>query len=152
MGSPRSRVVLAAFYGHTAQRRGSVRRAHHIVEGTVAQKQVPKDHQGDSAGGLGLLAQQTRLQREDVVEDAVDPPSFQAVVGDQAGRAQEVAQPVRQRSVHPHLAFGQSGLQQLQAAVQRSEASAVLLPHAVPSTSTTPSVTRTLTAGRVGHL
>src|SRR5437764_9887773 len=59
---------------------------------------------GPSARDLLLvLAQEPGLEGEDVVQHAVDPPAFEAVVRDQAARPQQVAQAVGQRSVDPHL-------------------------------------------------
>jgi hypothetical protein len=49
------------------------------------------------------LAEQLRLQREDVVEDAVHTPSFQAVVGDDAGPLEVSAQRNPERPVNACL-------------------------------------------------
>jgi hypothetical protein len=53
---------------------------------------------GDPSGAvalpavLGRLTEQSRLQREDVVEDAIDPPSLQAMIGDHPGVLEVAAQ------------------------------------------------------------
>ena len=67
----------------------------------------------------GRLTEQLRLQREDVVEHAIDPPALEAMVGDHAGALEMLAQRRPKRPVDarlpPHLGL----LQQLQAAVER---------------------------------
>src|SRR5262245_28979609 len=96
---------------------------------------------------LRLLAEQLRLEGEDVVENPVHAPALQPVVGDDA-RVLELATEHRpERSVDPTLTSDLRLFEQLQAAVQ----SELLRPvrghvHAVPRTSTRPcSVTRACT-------
>src|SRR5262249_7201363 len=104
---------------------------------------------------LLVLAQEPPLQREDVVEDTVDPASLEPVVRDQSAGAEEVTQPVGQGSVHPDPAVGEGVLQELQALVERPHPGPVdTAPgsHHVPKTSTRPSVrTLTFTNGRAGR-
>jgi len=47
---------------------------------------------GALAAVLAALAEQLRLQREDVIQYAIDAPPLQAVVGDHAGPLEMVAQ------------------------------------------------------------
>ena len=101
---------------------------------------------------LRLLAQQLRLQREDVVEHAVDPAPFEPVLGEDARPFEMAPERGPQRPVDPYLASDLSLLQQLKAPVEgelprpvRSDA------HSVPSTSTRPAaVTRTRTVLSAG--
>jgi len=92
------------------------------------------------------MPQQLRLQGEDVVEDAIEAPAFQAVLGDNAGVLELASQRDAQRPVDAGLAAHLGFLQQLQAAVQRKLPELVLSHAHVPMTSTLPAaVTRTFT-------
>ncbi|MHB8613506.1 MAG: hypothetical protein ACYDAL_13910 [Candidatus Dormibacteraceae bacterium] len=71
------------------------------------------------AAVLGGLAEQLRLQREDVVEHAIESPSFQAMIGDHAGALEMASQRSAQRSVDAGLPFHLRLFEQLQAAVER---------------------------------
>jgi hypothetical protein len=107
-----------------------------------------------SSGRLLLvLTEQPGLEREDIVEHAVDPATFQAVVRDQSTVAEKVPEAKAQAAVHPHLALGKLVLQQLEATVESSHPSPfAAASHAVPSTSTRPFTTRVLTRGSAGSL
>src|SRR5450759_409599 len=68
---------------------------------------------------FGRLAEQLRLQREDVVKHAIDAPALEAMVGDHTGALQVLAQRRSERTVDaclpPHLRL----FEKLQAAVER---------------------------------
>jgi hypothetical protein len=65
------------------------------------------------------LTQELGLQREDVVENAVDPPAFEAVVGDDPGMLEMAAQGCAERSVDARLSPDLGLLEQLKATVER---------------------------------
>jgi hypothetical protein len=65
------------------------------------------------------LAEELRLQRKDVVEDAVDAPSFEAMVGDHAGLLQVPAKPSSERSIDSRLAPDLRIFKQLKAPIER---------------------------------
>jgi hypothetical protein len=60
-----------------------------------------------------------RLQRKDVIQDAVDAPSFQAMVGDHARPLEVPAKPDPERPVDARLSSDLRLLQQLKAPIQR---------------------------------
>src|SRR5919197_1438825 len=91
-------------------------------------------------------AQDLLLEGEDVVQDAPGAPSLQAMVGNQAGLAEQPAKPAPERTVDTCLARRQRFLEQEQAVVERLQPGPALVVH-VPSTSTRPFSTLTLTAG-----
>jgi hypothetical protein len=64
------------------------------------------------------LTQQLRLQRKDVIEDAVDAPSFQAMVGDHTGPLEVPAKPDPKRPVDARLSSDLRLLQQLKAPIE----------------------------------
>src|SRR5258708_27958806 len=68
---------------------------------------------------LGRLTEQLRLQREDVVEHAIDAPALQSMVRDHAGALEIFAQGRSKRSVDPRLPSHLGLFEQLKAA--RSE-------------------------------
>jgi len=81
-----------------------------------------------SAGLLGgrplpalfrLLAEQLSLEREDVVEHAVDAPAFEPVLGDHARMLQRAPQARSKRAVDSRLATDLGLLEDLEAAVER---------------------------------
>jgi hypothetical protein len=97
------------------------------------------------------LAEQLRLQGEDVVEDAIDSPAFEAVVGDHAGPFELAPQQSPQCSINPRASANLRILEELKAAIERELPQLVHTSTHVPSTSTLPvSVTRTLTKSRCG--
>jgi hypothetical protein len=59
------------------------------------------------AAVFGCLSEQLGLQGEDVVQDAIDPPSFEAMVGDHTGVLEVAAQGHSERPIDarlpPHL-------------------------------------------------
>jgi hypothetical protein len=69
---------------------------------------------------LGILAQQLRLQGEDVIEDAIDPPAFKPVVGDYARVLEVPAQRAPERPVDASLATHLRIFKKLEAAVEGS--------------------------------
>ncbi len=96
---------------------------------------------------LWILPEQLRLEREDVVEHAIDPPPLEPVISDHAGVLELAAERDPQRSINPGLTSDLRFLEKLEAPIKRE----LLCPvssqvHAVPSTSTRPDgVTRTWT-------
>src|SRR5260370_7086893 len=68
---------------------------------------------------LGRLTEQLRLQREDVVEHAIDAPALQSMVRDHAGALEIFAQGRSKRSVDPRLPSHLGLFEQLKAAVER---------------------------------
>ena len=109
-----------------------------------------------SAGALAAilwrLAEKLRLEREDIVEDAIDAPPLEAVVGDHPCPLEVAAQRGSKWSVHPRSTAYLRLLEQLKAAVKRKLAQPVLANAHVPSTSTLPAgVTLTLTRSRAGR-
>jgi hypothetical protein len=107
-----------------------------------------------SAGRLlFVLPEHAGLQREDVVQNAVDPATFQSVIRDQATIAEKVTETKTEAPVDPYLTLRQLVLQELQATVQGTHPSPLaVVSHAVPSTSTRPFTTRVLTRGSAGSL
>jgi hypothetical protein len=102
---------------------------------------------------LFVLPQHPGLEREDIVQHAVDPAAFEAVVGDQPTVAEKVPEAKAEPAVDPYLALGKLVLQQLEATVESSHPSPfAAVSHAVPSTSTRPSMTRVFTRGSAGSL
>jgi hypothetical protein len=102
---------------------------------------------------LLVLPQHPGLEREDIVQHAVDPAALQAVVGDQSTVAEKVPEAKAEPAVDPYLALGKLILQQLEATVESSHPSPfAAVSHAVPSTSTRPFTTRVLTRGSAGSL
>src|SRR5690242_7223388 len=67
---------------------------------------------------LRLLAEEVRLEGEDVVEDAVDPPSLEPVICDHAGALEVAAKRRPEKPVDPSLAADLRLLEQLQAPVE----------------------------------
>src|SRR5260370_33269234 len=68
---------------------------------------------------LGRLTEQLRLQREDVVEHAIDAPALQSMVRDHAGALEIFAQGRSKRSVDPRLPSHLGLFEPLKAAVDR---------------------------------
>src|SRR5258708_22149431 len=68
---------------------------------------------------LRRLTEQLRLQREDVVEHAIDAPALESMVRDDAGALEILAQGRSERSVDPRLPSHLRLLEQLKAAVER---------------------------------
>ena len=98
---------------------------------------------------LGSFAERLLLKREDVVEDALDPPSLEAVVRDQPGLAEKPAKSDRQRSVNPHLAGFKCLLEDDKALVENLHPLPALDAHWA-STRTRPASTLTLKVGNRG--
>jgi hypothetical protein len=93
------------------------------------------------------------LQREDVVQDAIDPPAFEAMVRDHAGALEMPAQRGAQRPVDTRATTDLGFFKELQAAVERALAEPVLSDRHVPSTSTLPAeVIRVLTSLSAGSV
>ena len=103
---------------------------------------------------LRILAEQLRLQGEDVVEDAIDPPPFQPVVGDHARVLEVPTQRAAEWPVDTSLAAHLSVFEKLEAAVEGSLPGPVGTDaHSVPSTSIRPAVvTRTCTLLSAGSV
>ena len=101
---------------------------------------------------LRVLSKKLRLQGEDVVEHAVDPPSLEPVVSDHTSVLEMAAEICAQRAVDPRLASDLRLLEQLETPVERELPRSVRPQvHAVPSTSTRPDgLTRTCTLFRTG--
>ena len=98
------------------------------------------------AAVLGSLAEQLRLQGEDVIEDAIDSPAFEAMVGDHTRPLELGPQQTTQGPVDPRLSAYLRLFEQLKAAVECQLPLPVLANAHVPNTSTLPvEVTRTLT-------
>jgi hypothetical protein len=72
------------------------------------------------------LPEQLSLQREDVVEDPIDPPAFEAMVGDHAGAIEMSPQQDAQRPVDTRAASNLRFLEELKAAVEGKLAESVL--------------------------
>jgi len=112
-----------------------------------------RSHPGVVPAVLRFLAEQLRLEAEDVIEDTVDSAAFEAMVGDHAGVLEVAPERGAQRTVDATLAPYLRLLEQLEAAVEGE----LLGPvgrhvHAVPSTSTLPRwVTRTCTLLRASR-
>jgi len=70
------------------------------------------------AGVLGRLTQQLSLQRKDVIQDAIDAPSFQAMVGDHAGPLEVPAKLDPERPVDTRLSSDLRLFQQLKAPIE----------------------------------
>jgi hypothetical protein len=85
-----------------------------VLSGAVAQPAV-----------LGSLAEQLCLQREDVVEDAIDAPAFETMLREHASSLEVAPQGRPQRPVDASLASHLRLLEQLQAPIKRK------LPHPV---------------------
>ena len=66
---------------------------------------------------LGRLTEQLGLQREDVVQHAIDPPALEAVVGYDAGALEVLAQGCSKGPVDARLPSHLRLFKQLQAAV-----------------------------------
>src|SRR5712691_3445396 len=95
---------------------------------------------------LRLLAEQLRLQSEDVVEDPVDAPPFESMVCDHPGMLEVMAQRRAERSVNARASTRLGLLEQLETPVERKLAEPVLGQGHVPSSSTLPSaLTRDMT-------
>src|SRR5919204_1095436 len=103
---------------------------------------------------LRFVCQQARLEGEDVVEDAVDPPALEPVVGDHSRPLEAVTQGRPEEAIDAGLAAHLRLFQQLQAPVQRELPRPVCSEHhsgLVPRTSTLPAaVTRAWTGLRLG--
>src|SRR5712692_1942521 len=107
---------------------------------------------GPLNGGLFVLgAQEPLLQLEDVVQDPGRAAALEAVVGDQAGPAEQAPQARAQAPVNPLLPRRQRLLQEVQAAIECLEPGLGRdHGHQVPSTCTRPPTTRTMTWPSVG--
>src|ERR1700674_90978 len=106
---------------------------------------------GSLAAILRGLAEQLCLERKDVIEDSIDSPALEAVVGDHPRPFEMAPQRSPQGSVHPRPSAHLRLFEQLKAAVERELPQPVLSNAHVPSTSTLAvSVTRTLTRSRRG--
>ncbi len=68
---------------------------------------------------LWVLAEKLRLQREDVVQHAVDTASLHPVVGDDPGSLEMAAQQFAERAVDAGLSVHLRLFEQLEASVQR---------------------------------
>jgi len=68
---------------------------------------------------LWRLAKQLGLQSKYVIQDAVDPPSFEAMVGDHAGPLQVPAKPSSERPIDARLSPDLRLFEQLKAPVER---------------------------------
>ena len=98
-----------------------------------------------------LLPQKLRLHVEDVIEHAVDAPALQAVLGDDAGPFEMLAQRNAEGAIDPDLPAYLRLLEKLEASIEGE----LLRPvrgqvHSVPSTSTRPAAvtcTYTLLSG-----
>ncbi len=100
---------------------------------------------------LRRLAEELGLEGEDVVEDPIDAPALEAVLGDHPRVLELCAQQGSKRAVDPRSSTHLGLLEQLQTAVECELPEPVLANAHVPSTSTLPaSVTRTLTRSRCG--
>jgi hypothetical protein len=75
---------------------------------------------------LWFLTQQLSLQREDVVQDAVDAPAFETMVCDDAGAVEVPAEQCAQGPVDACATSNLGFLQELQAAVEGKLAQPVL--------------------------
>jgi hypothetical protein len=75
---------------------------------------------------LRFLTQQLSLEREDVVQDPIDPPAFETMVGDDAGAFQMPPQQRAQRPVNARATSNLGFFEQLQAAVEGKLAEPVL--------------------------
>src|SRR5215831_349445 len=75
---------------------------------------------------LRLLAEQLRLQREDVIQHAVDAAPLEPVLRDDPRMLERAPQRRTQRSVDADLALHLSLLEDLQAAIQRELAQTVV--------------------------
>src|ERR1700694_604727 len=92
------------------------------------------------------LAEQLSLHRKYVVEDAIDAPSFQPMLGDHSRMLQLAPKGCPQRPIDASLTAHLGFLEQLQATVEGKLPQFVLANAHVPSTSTLPAVaTRMLT-------
>ena len=101
---------------------------------------------GPLAPILRGLAEQSCLKGEDVVEDSIDAPPLEAVVGDHAGTLEEAPKRRGQWAIDPGSSVDLRFLEELKAAIERELPQPVAPNAHVPSTSTLPtSVTRTLT-------
>jgi hypothetical protein len=67
------------------------------------------------------LAGDALLEREDVVEDALNPSPLEPVVGDEAGHSKQLAQLEAERCVDPELTSLERLLQEHQALVEDLE-------------------------------
>jgi hypothetical protein len=75
---------------------------------------------------LGFLTQQLSLQREDVVQDPIDPPALETMVGDDAGAVEVPPQQRAQRPVNARATSDLGFFEKLQAAVECKLAEPVL--------------------------
>lgn len=75
---------------------------------------------------LWFLTQQLSLQREDVVQDPIDPPALEAMVGDDAGPIEMPPEQGAQGSIDARATSNLGLLEKLEAAVQRQLAQPVL--------------------------
>ena len=94
---------------------------------------------------LRFLPEQLGLQREDVVQHAIDAPALEPVISDDAGVLEVASQRGSKRAVDSRLPSDLGLLQELQATVER-ELPRLVGPetHSVPSISMRPAfVTRT---------
>ena len=95
---------------------------------------------GSLAPVLRRLAEKLRLEREDVVEHAVDAPSLEPVVSDHARTLEVPAQRSAERPIDSRAASDLCLLQQLQAPIESELPCAMLGRVHTPRTSTLPSV------------
>ncbi len=68
---------------------------------------------------LGRLAQQLRLQGEDVIQDALCAPAFEAMVGHHPRTLEVAAQGFAERSVDARLTLHLGFFEQLETPIQR---------------------------------
>src|SRR5258705_362215 len=94
---------------------------------------------GSLAPVLRRLAEKLRLEREDVVEHAVDAPSLEPVVSDHARTLEVPAQRSAERPIDSRAASDLCLLQQLQAPIESELPCAMLGRVHTPRTSTLPS-------------
>ncbi len=91
----------------------------------------------------GGLAGHLLLEREDVVEDPLHPPSFQTVAGYEAALPEQLPELQAEPGVDPHLAAFQGLLQNHQATIEHEQPVVAIGWRHVPITRTMPFSTLT---------
>jgi hypothetical protein len=64
------------------------------------------------------LTQQLGLEREDVIEDAIDPPALETMLGDHPCTIEVAAKRRPQRSIDARLSFQLGVFEQIKAAIE----------------------------------
>src|SRR5438552_2643535 len=136
----------------------------HLSEGGLVSAFMGRAHSAGRAGRrcsgpvvvsrvFGRLAEQLRLEREDVIEHAVDAAALQAMIRDHARAFEMASEQCAERAIDAGLTADLGLFQQLKAAVERELLRLVGAQiHSVPSTSTRPAVvTRVCTLLRAGR-